>query len=198
MGTEPPGADAFPPGPVPQARDATPDDRDAFRKAIRDAQPLNWDRVHHEPPRPPALPRQRWKDEASALRESMRGPPLLDLHLEGGDEAAWLRSGLPPSVLRDLRRGRWVTQAAVDLHGMNRDEARVAVGVFLTESVDAGRRCIRVVHGKGLGSPGRDPVLKRLVLGWLAQRREVLAFCQARAVEGGAGAVIALLQPTRR
>jgi DNA-nicking Smr family endonuclease len=54
-------------------------------------------------------------------------------------------------------------------------------------------RCLRIVHGKGLRSPGREPVLKKLVLGWLAQHREVLAFCQARAAEGGAGAVIVLL-----
>ena len=175
-----------------------PDERDAFRDAVRDAHPLRWDRVHHEPPPPQPLPRQRLNDEASALRESLQGPPLLDLHLEGGDEAAWLRPGLPISVLRDLRRGRWITQAYVDLHGMNRDEARLAIGEFLAECADAGRRCVRVIHGKGHGSPGREPILKKLVLGWLAQRREVLAFCQARASEGGAGAVIALLQPSRR
>jgi DNA-nicking Smr family endonuclease len=95
--------------------------------------------------------------------------------------------------LRDLRRGRWVVQAKLDLHGMNRDEARLAVGEFLHDCRARDLRCLRVVHGKGLRSPGREPVLKKLVLGWLAQHREVLAFCQARAAEGGAGAVIVLL-----
>jgi DNA-nicking Smr family endonuclease len=92
-----------------------------------------------------------------------------------------------------LRRGRWVTQEKLDLHGMNRTEARDAVVTFLAECRDHGYRCVRIVHGKGLSSPGREPVLKGLVLGWLSQRREVLAFCQARAAEGGAGAVMVLL-----
>ncbi len=169
------------------------EDRAAFRDAVADARPLVSDRVHHEPPPPPAIPRQSRHDERAALRESLNDPELLDLHLEGGDEAAWLRPGLPRSVLRDLRRGRWVVQDKLDLHGMIRDEARLAVAEFLAEARRAGMRCVRVVHGKGLRSPGREPVLKRLVHGWLAQRREVLAFCQSRAAEGGAGAVVILL-----
>jgi len=168
-----------------------------FRAAVADATPLATDRVHHEPPAPPAIPRQRQSDEQAALAESLEAPQLLDLHLEGGDEAAWLRPGIAATVLRDLRRGRWVAQAQVDLHGMNRDEARHHVGLFLAECLRQGRRCVRIVHGKGLRSPGREPVLKRLVFGWLAQRNEVLAFCQARAAQGGAGAVIVLLRAGR-
>lgn len=168
-----------------------------FRAAVADARPLTSDRVHHEPPPPPAWPRQRAQDEKAALAESISATDLLDLHLEGGDEAAWLRPGMSPQLLRDLRRGRWVVQAHLDLHGMIRDEARRHVGVFLAECVQHGRRCVRIVHGKGLRSPGREPVLKKLVLGWLAQRQEVLAFCQARAAEGGAGAVVVLLKADR-
>ena len=152
------------------------------------------DRVHHGPEPPPAIPSQRGRDERASLHESLHGAALLDLHLDGGDEAAWLRPGLARSVLRDLRRGRWVTQDQLDLHGSNRDEARERVRDFIAESLKCGLRCVRIVHGKGLGSPGREPVLKNLVLGWLGQKREVLAFCQARAAEGGAGAVIVLLQ----
>ncbi len=76
---------------------------------------------------------------------------------------------------------------------MNRDEARLAVTRFIHDSRQQNLRCLRIVHGKGLGSPGREPILKNLVFGWLAQKREVLAYCQARAAEGGAGAVIVLL-----
>lgn len=181
------------------AKGAVEDDaRALFQAAVGDARRLTFDRVHHEPPPPPAVPRQRQRDERAALLESVGSPELLDLHLEGGDEAAWLRPGMSPAVLRDLRRGRWVVQAHLDLHGMNRDEARHHVGLFLAECHSHGRRCLRIVHGKGLGSPRREPVLKKLVLGWLAQRREVLAFCQARPADGGAGAVIALIEPARR
>jgi DNA-nicking Smr family endonuclease len=102
-------------------------DSDLFREAVADAVPLANDRVHHEPPLPPAIPRQHLFDEAAALDESLHGPVLIDLYLEGGDEAAWRRDSLPKAWLRDLRRGRWVTQDKLDLHGMNRDEARTAV-----------------------------------------------------------------------
>lgn len=170
-----------------------PDDREHFLTEVGDAMPLAWDRVHHEPPPPPAIPRQHHRDERAALAESVSDEQLLDRQLEGGDQAAWCRPGLPPSLLRDLRRGRWVLQDKLDLHGMNREEARLAIADFLQQARQRGLRCVRVVHGKGLRSPGREPVLKRLVLGWLTQRREVMAFCQARAAEGGAGAVVVLL-----
>jgi len=163
-----------------------------FRQVVADAIPLASDRIHHEPPPPPAIPRSRELDESRALAESL-APELLDLQLEGGDEAAWTRPGIARSTLRDLRRGRWVIAAQLDLHGLNRDEARHQVALFVADCIARERRCVRIVHGKGLGSPGREPVLKKLVLGWLSQRQEVLAFCQARAVEGGGGAVIVLL-----
>lgn len=169
------------------------EDRAAFREAVADAKPLHWDRVHHEPPPPLAIPLHSRRDHLAALRESLHGPDLIDLQLEGGDQAAWLKEGLPRSLLRDLRRGRWVVEAKLDLHGLHRGEARAAVGQFLNECQRRGLRCLRIVHGKGLRSPGREPVLKKLVQGWLAQRREVMAFCQARTAEGGAGAVIVLL-----
>jgi len=178
---------------VPKRAAPSPEERAVFQEAVADVQPLQWDRVHHEPPLPPAIPRHHLHDEAAALDESLHGPALIDLYLEGGDEAAWRHDSLPKTWLRDLRRGRWVTQSKLDLHGMNRDQARMAVVTFLAESRNFGYRCVRIVHGKGLSSPGREPVLKRLVLGWLSQRREVLAFCQARAAEGGAGAVVVLL-----
>ena len=171
--------------------------RRLFLAAVADAVPLSTDRVHHEPTPPPAIPHQHRRDERAALDESLHGPALLDLHLEGGDEAAWLRPGMARTVLRDLRRGRWVVQAEADLHGMNRDEAHHQTALFIAECIAHGYRCVRVVHGKGLRSPGREPVLKKLVLGWLAQKKEVLAFCQARAAEGGAGAVIVLLKAAR-
>jgi len=167
--------------------------RALFEDAVADAVPLTSDRVHHEPPPPPPIPRQRAHDERAALGESLSDNDPLALALEGGDEAVYLKPGMAPKVLKDLRRGRWVVQAQLDLHGMHRDEARHHVAAFLAECRHHDQRCVRIVHGKGHGSPGRVPVLKRLVLGWLAQRQEVLAYCQARTIEGGAGAVIVLL-----
>ena len=165
-----------------------------FRAAMADVERLRSDRVPLAPPPPPAIAWQHHRDEQQVLAESLHGADLLDLHLEGGDEAAWARPGINRRVLRDLRRGRWVVQGQLDLHGHDRHAARSLIASFLTESIAREHRCVRIVHGKGLRSPGREPVLKKLVQGWLAQRSEVLAFCQARAAEGGAGAVIVLLR----
>lgn len=174
------------------------EERKLFREAVGDVTPITSTRVHHEPPLPPAVPRQRELDEAAALHESLYGEPLVDLFLEGGDEAAWSRCGIQQSVLRDLRRGRWVAEAYLDLHGHTRDDARTAVNQFIGKCTSQRKRCVRIVHGKGLSSPGREPILKKLVLGWLTQKKEVLAFCQARTCEGGAGAVMVLLQTARK
>lgn len=171
-------------------------ERALFHEAVADAVPLVSTKVHHEPVRPLPIPHQHLRDEAAALNESL-APAPLEVLLEGGDELAFLRQGLPHTVLRDLRRGRWVMQSEIDLHGMSREEARQALAQFLSESLARGCRCLRIVHGKGLRSPGREPVLKELVRQWLARRQEVLAYCQSRAADGGSGAVTVLLRDSR-
>jgi len=128
------------------------------------------------------------------LREAIEAPLSFEDRLDTGDEAAYLRTGLPRRVLTDLRRGRWVVQGELDLHGLTRDEARASLARFIALSLQQGRRCLRVIHGKGHGSPGRMPVLKHLSRGWLAQREDILAFCQARPHDGGDGALLVLLQ----
>jgi DNA-nicking Smr family endonuclease len=171
------------------------DDLALFRLAVRDAVPLPPpDRLPVAPLAPPAVPVQSLLDEHAALEESRTRPIDVDESLEGGEETSYVREGVSRQVLRRLRRGHWVVQAQLDLHGMNRDEAREAVGSFLREAVRHARRCVRIVHGKGLGSKNREPVLKGKVRVWLARREEVLAFCQAPAPQGGAGAVLVLLK----
>jgi len=131
-----------------------PDDLAAFQAAVADAKPLPASgRVHLGGPMPPPRPLQRLADEQAALRESLHGPITLQDRLEGGDEPSYLRNGVANSVLRDLRRGRWAIQDEIDLHGMNREEARDQLACFLAQSLKYGRRCVRIVHGKGHGSP---------------------------------------------
>ena len=98
-------------------------------------------------------------------------------------------------MVRKLRRGVWAIQAQLDLHGLRRDAARERLGNFLRAAVRDGLRCVRVIHGKGLGSKDRQPVLRGKTRVWLAQRDEVIAFCQARPAEGGGGALVVLLKP---
>jgi DNA-nicking Smr family endonuclease len=153
------------------------------------------DRVQHPPERHPPHARSRARDDAAVLVESVSDDIDVDRLLDTDDTLSYRRPGIGPDVLRKLRRGEWVIQAEIDLHGLRVDEARAGVGSFLREAVKRGLRCVRIVHGKGLGSKGRTPVLKNKTRAWLMQRDDVIAFCQARAAEGGAGALVVLLRP---
>lgn len=178
----------------PAAAPADPE-RMALYRAMTGVAPLpTSNRAELGTPLPPPRPRQHLADERAALHESLHGRIGLQDRLEGGDEPNYLRDGLAASVLRDLRRGRWVIQAETDLHGLNRDEARHQLATFLAASLHHGKRCVRVIHGKGLGSPQKQSILRQLVRGWLAQRIEVLAYCQAKPHDGGEGALIVLLR----
>jgi hypothetical protein len=97
-------------------------------------------------------------------------------------------------VLRDLRRGRWSIQDHIDLHGMNRHEAHEQVALFSPRRSASGRRCLRIVHGRGHGSPGREAILRQLVKVWLGRCKDVLAFCHAPPCDGGDGALWVLLK----
>jgi DNA-nicking Smr family endonuclease len=172
-----------------------PDDEEEFRRATAGVEPLAKPRRLPMPrARPAPVARQRQRDERAALAAALRGPVSVEDALDSGEELVFLRDGLSRQLLRKLRRGRWVVQDGLDLHGMNRAQAAEAVALFLRHCTKRGLRCVRIVHGKGLGSRNREPVLKDKVRRWLALRDEVLAFCQAPASEGGSGAVLVLLK----
>jgi DNA-nicking Smr family endonuclease len=147
--------------------------------------------------RPPPHPRQREADEANALDASRAatspGPMAWDVGLDIEGAQSFVRTGLNPDLLRKLRRGHWVVQGALDLHRHTQEEARVALGDFMARARRHGWRCVRIIHGKGLSSPNREPVLKGKVRKWLQQRDEVLAYCEPRPHAGGSGAVVVLL-----
>jgi len=151
-------------------------------------------RITPQTRRPPPVPQSRQQDEKAVLQESLSDEMDVESLIETDDSLAFRRPELGPDVLRKLRRGVWALQGQIDLHGLRTEEARVALGGFLREAQTRGWRCVRVVHGKGLGSPGRIPVIKDKVKRWLVQSDRVLAFVQARADDGGAGALIVLLQ----
>ena len=189
-----------------------PDDLKLFRQSVKDVKPLPQpNRVVHDLPKPRPRPAKREEDEQAVLDElkwlafdQNRGQsrfsparnsgtvPIDDAEFE--DDGMFLRPGLPRDILRKLKRTHWVIQANLDLHGLTGDEAVAETAVFLAGCKRSGIRCVRIIHGKGLRSPGREPVLKRRIRKLLTRRDEVLAFVEPRAIHGGGGAVVVLLE----
>lgn len=149
-------------------------------------------------PRPAPHPRQRELDEAAALASSLSDEVTIESLLLTDDGLSFRRPGIGADVVTRLRLGHWALQGQLDLHGCTRDEARDQLASYLRECRRRGLRCLRVVHGKGHGSPGRQPVLKDKVQRWLAQSAEVIAFAQASGPQGGAGALLVLLAGQQR
>jgi len=166
---------------------------DTFRDAMHDVRPIRApNRV--EPYRAPAppVPAKRHEDERAVIEELAR--LTLDDDAEIEEDASYLRPGLPRDILRKLRRTHWVIQDDLDLHGLTGDEAVAETAVFLAGARRRGLRCVRIIHGKGLRSPGREPVLRKRIRKILTRRDEVLAFVEPRNVHGGSGAVVVLIE----
>ncbi|RZL65450.1 MAG: DNA mismatch repair protein MutS [Variovorax sp.] len=174
-------------------------EKDLFARAIGATEPLKRQAAVVLSPEPPApIPYQHQLDEQRVLRESISDEFDVTTLLDVDDAMSFRRPGIGTDVTRKLRAGEWSIQRQLDLHGLRSDEAREALGAFIRTAHKAGVRCVRVVHGKGLGSPGKQPVLKTKAQRWLIQKNEVLAFVQAKPAEGGAGALVVLLAPVGR
>ncbi len=180
------------------SKNNTDDELSLFKQAVEGARPIQskhkTNRVKLPMKKPKPVPRQFINDERQALSDSLSDHYIPQHELETGEELLYLREGQSPSVLSKLRRGHWVVQKHIDLHGLVSDEARAYVSEFISECKKRGVRCVRIVHGKGLGSRNREPVLKNKLRGWLMQKDEVIAYAQAKQQDGGSGAVIVLLK----
>ena len=173
------------------------DDEELFRAEMADdgVVPLYvTPRAAMQKPRPRPIPYKRIEDDLAIPVEMMQDTSGWDADIENGDLITFKRTGLPADVLRKLRRGQWVVQASLDLHGLTTDAARTELGRFLGMARHSGIRCVRIVHGKGTRSPNNIAVIRNKVRLSLSQRDEVLAFCDAGPADGGAGAVVVLLK----
>jgi len=172
-------------------------DKDLFIRAAGAVKPIPDKRkVLHKTEQKALSAMQYQKDEKAVLIESISDEFDVSTLLDVDEHMSFRRPGIGVDVTRKLRRGDWSIQRQLDLHGLRRDDARQALGQFIRESHKQGIRCVRVIHGKGLGSPGKAPVLKSRVHSWLVQKNEVLAFVQAKPADGGAGALVVLLTPS--
>jgi DNA-nicking Smr family endonuclease len=179
-------------GPDEHDPDGEADEAGLFREAMRGVRPL---RPRSPAPRPPrARPHARFAraDRMAVLAESLCTAGA-DPELAGGDELVFHRPQVQPRVLRRLRRGEYRVQREIDLHGLTVAEAKHALRAFLVRCLERQVRCVRVIHGKGLRSGHRGPVLKSSVSAVLRRTGAVLAFVSARPVDGGTGALYVLL-----
>lgn len=165
-----------------------------FREAVKDVRRLNTERRHLFKAFPKPIPKQFLLDEQQALADTLSDHYIPLEERETGEEMLYLRSGHSPDILKRLRRGQWVIQEYIDLHGMYRHEARAHVSSFISDCKKRGIRCVRIIHGKGLGSRNKEPILKDKLRGWLMQKDEVIAYAEAKKQDGGSGAVIVLLK----
>ena len=172
----------------------TDEDLEAFQKAMSGAKLLKADdRVPDHKPKPKPKARFRRADDEAVLQESLEDDIDTIEHGAGG-ALHFHRQHVGRRTMRKLRRGGYSVQAEIDLHGMTLEEAKPRLRDFIQYSAEQDRLCVRVVHGKGLGSGERGPVLKSAVNAWLRRWDSVLAFVSTRQVDGGTGAVYVLLQ----
>lgn len=172
----------------------SPEDATLFRNTVGPIAPLQA-RDSRPPQRRVASPRalMREKDEREVI-DHLLDHPIDPTMLETGDELEYRQNGVQLLVMRKLRRGQYACQAELDLHGLTVQQARPRVAVFLEHARRQNLRCVRIIHGKGLRSRQQGPVLKGKVATWLQHRSEVLAYCSARPVDGGTGALYVLMR----
>ena len=168
-----------------------------FRELVGKVRLLHYDGIEPEHRRPPA--RRRWQEPAPAPDLLEAGTKSLigsDFH-DAAASGDYHRPGLQRAVLKKLRRGQFGVQDELDLHGLTLKEAGARLGAFIEHARGRRLSCVRVIHGKGLSSPGRSPVLKPQVARWLRAHDGVLAFTAVRDADGGSGAMYVLLRARR-
>jgi DNA-nicking Smr family endonuclease len=172
------------------------EEKQLFRESVAGAKPLKT-RKKPVPRRVKPPPRARFADaeRRAVLEESLR-LDLQDTDAFTGEDLWYAKPGVQHALMRKLRRGQFSPLAELDLHGLRSEDARVIVAEFLYRAQQRSYRCVRIIHGKGLGSGPKGPVIKQKLGGWLRQRKDVLAFCSARPVDGGSGALYVLLGKT--
>lgn len=168
-------------------------DKDLFHQVTSNVRPIKQDRITPTPKHTKPVPTKTLEDEQQVM-DSLLSGDWDPGEIESGEELLFSRPGIQKTVFKKLRTGKYAVEAELDLHGNFANEARVLVGEFIHESQARGLRCVRIIHGKGLSSPNKKPVLKNKVNQWLQQIDAVLAFSSALPVDGGTGAVYVLLK----
>lgn len=114
--------------------------------------------------------------------------------LSAADRLSYCSHSIQKTAFRKFRRGHFPIADELDLHGLNRLEARELLVDFLQHTLIPSRHCVRIIHGKGHRSSANQAILKTQVNHWLKQHKRVLAFHSCQPADGGTGAVYVLLR----
>ena len=175
------------------SKDNNKDEDSGFAELLGEVKVLSSDRVHPAKPKPRPIPQQSRLDSKKVMEELAVSPTEHE-EMQPGDTLSYMQPGIQKQVFKKLKRGQYRIEAELDLHGMTKMEAQEELIAFIEHVRLQGLRCVRIIHGKGFGSSNKGPVIKPLVNHYLQRRAEVLAFCSARPVDGGTGAVYVLLK----
>lgn len=175
------------------------DEAALFLESVGEVAPVRAGPRVSAPPPPKIDPKRLVNEDAEVLTqlsELVAGEAPFDI-VDSDEHVEGAISSLDPRLLQRLRKGEYAFHAHLDLHGMTREEAKVALERFVADARHRRIRCVLVVHGRGLHSKDQLPVLKQSVQAWLTRGRiskQVLAFTSARPTDGGVGAVYVLLR----
>lgn len=164
----------------PRESDNPTDDQDLFQQEVGDVKRLEHNQAFVK------------RSQGAPVRPSAQDD--IDSKVESGEVLRFLRSGIQATVLQKLRRGQFPVEATLDLHGLTTNEANDQLYRFVQHSQNLGRQAVRIIHGKGHGSAGQQPILKAKINQWLREFPVVLAFCSSSQRDGGTGAVDVLLR----
>ena len=172
-------------------------EEEIFKEAVKNVKPLKIKskivELSSKKPKPKPIAKKLLEDERKVLLDTLSDEYIYE-DVESEDSLLFLKPGHSPDILKKLKKGYWGIQGSIDLHGMVSQEAKSYIVDYIQECKKRHVRCIRIIHGKGIGSKNKEPVLKNKVKNWLAQKEEVIAFAQAPKHDGGSGAVIVLLK----
>ncbi len=171
------------------------DDKALFRDAVGEVKPVKDDKAKLDKPAPETT-RIAKQDDQSVMASLLAELSETDL-LETGEHLSFTRDGVQKNVLRKLKSGHYSVQNEIDLHGLTIKQARAELNDFLVNAIDHRQLCVRIIHGKGRKLLNKQPRMKPAVNAWLQSHKSVLAFCSAREMDGGTGAVVVLLRKPR-
>ena len=173
-------------------------DSSLFRHTIGPVKHIKHNRVIHPTRKPKPVPKKQWEDDQQVLEDMFSadfGPEQIEADHE--ETLSYARTGVQHGIMRKLKRGQYAIEAELDMHGMTVAIAKPVLAEFIHQSQLNGKRCVKIIHGKGYRSPNQQPVLKSRLNQWLRRSEAVVAFSSARQIDGGTGAVYVLLKQKR-